>query len=77
MMDYLDLGIASFVIVFFAGIGLLLIVMLLYYVNYKYNSWEQKKMREAEALELQEQLESYKVKSGYDEDDDGEIEYNY
>jgi len=75
-MDYLDLGLASFFIVLGAGFSILIIVTLIYYLNYKYNSWEENERRKAEARDYMAQIESYGVKSG-DVNDDAEIEYEY
>jgi uncharacterized membrane protein YciS (DUF1049 family) len=76
MMDYLDLGVASFIIIFCAGLAVILIVMLLYYVNYKYEEWIKQKQMKKEAQELHENLEQYRTPTESALDDE-EIEYRY
>lgn len=58
-MTPLDYGITSFFVVFFGGLAGIVIVMFIYYFNYKYEEFLRRKQMEKEARELQENLESY------------------
>jgi CHASE1-domain containing sensor protein len=75
-MNFLDLFIASFCVALGAGLAVLFSVMFIYYFNYIYDQWRERKLREQEAKELQERLKQYGEKSTVEEFDE-EIEYEY
>ncbi|MDP3066111.1 MAG: hypothetical protein Q8N08_05160 [Methanobacteriaceae archaeon] len=62
-MDYFNIAIISFLVAFFGGVGLLTIIIFIYFFNYKWEQYMLNKEEEKAAQGLKENLESYDMGS--------------